>query len=1015
MKINFKLWNNLSGIIVFLLSAFIYLSTMEPTVSFWDCGEFLTCDSKLEIAHAPGAPLVMLIGRVFSLFAGSDKSHIALLINGLSAIASALTIMFLFWTITWFGRKLSLKTWNGSNPEKIMILSAGFIGAMSYAVSDSFWFSAVEAEVYALSSLFTAIVFWAIIKWEESAEYPGSQRWLMFIAYLFGLSIGVHLLNLLVIPAIVILYYLKTYPVNRNNTIKTLIISAIILCGIVFIIIPVLPKYFSWIEFISVNTLRLHFNSGFIIGIIILAITIGIGLYLSNKRKKIWVYNSLIYFSLLILGMSTYTTTVIRSNDNPPVDMVNPEDPFSLRDYLNREQYVQRPLIYGNSFASTIIDSKKRESYQRFRGRYVPYPLNPKYIYDKNTLMLFPRMSSDREGHAEAYKQWANFKRKSYTRINADGKEEQILLPTFGENFKFFLKYQLGYMYFRYFMWNFAGRQNDIQGHGTVLYGNWISGIPFVDKMVVGPQDKIPSSLKHNPGRNTYFFLPLLLGLLGLVYHYKKDVRNFSVLSLFFFFTGIAIIIFLNEEPVTPRERDYVYVGSFYAFSIWIGIGVIALYQWLKKIERLKSTIALTVSALLSASVPLIMVSENWDDHDRSGRFAVLEYARNYLESCEPNAILFTNADNDTYPLWYAQEVEGIRRDVQIILLPYLSAYWYVDQMRQPSYQKPGVKISLTEDKFIGGKRSYFPIIERIDSTIELGSLMDFVGSEDERAKAQLMDGQKLNYIPSRKLNLSVDKSKILTKPGIRLPLADSIEISLKGQYLRMDQMIMLDILASNKWERPIYFASVKEPLQYGLDKYLQLDGYAYKLVPYKTNPKEISEIGVIDSDSLYNKYIHRFSFASLSNPKVYLDWTHMNTISVISLRQKFARLAESLLSENKTDKAVKVLDKITEMLPNERIPYDFEVLRIANDYLLLGQKTKGEETLKKLKNVTRENLDYYKSLPRKDQNGINYEMRVNLYIMQEILKIAEYHHLDNLSKETVQYWNESGNTLMKG
>ncbi len=989
--INFKRWNNIIGVLVFLASAFIYLSTLEPTVSFWDCGEFLSCDSKLEIAHPSGAPMVMLIRRVAASLAGSNPAHITLMINGTSAIASALTILFLFWTISWFGRKLLATSWQTSNREKILILSAGVIGALSYAVSDSFWFSAVEAEVYAMSSLFTALVFWCILKWEESEQ---SDRWLMLIAYLFGLSIGVHLLNLLAIPAIVLLYYFKRYPVSIKNTIVALIISVLILGSILYIIIPGLPAYFSKIELITVNGFGLPYSSGFVAGIVILTAIILFGLYFSRSGKKVWLYNSIIYFSLIIIGFSSYTAVVIRSHDNPPVDMGNPEDPFALVNYLNREQYGARPLIYGQSFASPIIDSKERNSYQRFDGRYTSYPLNPSYIFDPNTQMLFPRMSSDKPEHAEAYKQWSDFHGKPYYRTTPDGKKQKIMLPTFGENLDFFFRYQLGFMYFRYFMWNFAGRQNDIQGHGNILNGNWISGIPFVDNALLGSQDKLPDSLKHNPGRNRYFLLPLLLGLLGLVYHYKKDVRNFSVLSLLFFFTGIAIVIFLNEEPITPRERDYVYVGSFYAFSAWIGIGVLALYSWFRRLKGMNMNGILIGSIILSASVPVIIGVQNWDDHDRSGRYVVLEYARNYLESCAPNAILFTNADNDTYPLWYAQEVEGIRKDIQIVLLPYLSAQWYVDQLRRPVYKKQGLKMTLTSDKFIGGKRSYFPIIEKIDSTVELSSVLQFAGSDDERARVQLSDGQQVNYIPSHKIQLSANKSMLSENERKAPPLQKALEISIKGQYIRMDEIVLLDIIATNNWQRPVYFTSVQAPRQYGLDKYLQLDGYAYRLTPYKSNPADISEIGFIDSDSLYDKYMNHFSFTSLADPKVYLDWTHVTTVSILSLRDKFARLAETLMAEGKKDSAVKVLDRICSILPNERIEYNYEVLRIIADYMQCGEKDKAVEILKKFQFSTIQNLEYFKSLSKPEQKSIDYEIRLNNYILQELSKLAKDNQL---------------------
>ena len=989
MAINFKRWNTITGVLVFCISAFIYLATLEPTVSFWDCGEFLSCDSKLEIAHPSGAPMVMLIRRVAAIMGGSDPSTITLIINGTSAIASALTIMFLLWTITWFGRKLLASTWQDSNREKILILIAGFIGSMAYAVSDSFWFSAVEAEVYAMSSLFTAMVFWCILKWEENSDTPNSDRWIMLIAYLFGLSIGVHLLNLLAIPAIVILYYTKRYKINTKNTLLALLVSVLILGSILFIIIPGVPAYFSKIELFTVNGLGLPYNSGFIAGILLLITLIVVALIIFKKRKKIWLYNSVIYFTLIIIGFSSYTAVVVRSHDNPPVDMGNPEDPFSLANYLNREQYGARPLIYGQSFASPVIDTKERNSYQRFQGRYTAYPLNPTYVYDPNTQILFPRMASEKPDHKEAYKQWSDFHGKPYYRTTPDGKKEKIFLPTFGENLTFFFRYQLGFMYFRYFMWNFSGRQNDIQAHGNILYGNWISGIPFIDNTLLGEQEKLPDSLKHNPGRNRYFLLPLLLGLFGLIYHYRKDVKNFSVLALLFFFTGIAIVIFLNEEPVTPRERDYVYVGSFYAFSAWIGIGVLALYGWLKKLKGFNENLALITSFTLAASVPVIMTCQNWDDHDRSGRFVVLEYARNYLESCEPNAILFTNADNDTYPLWYAQEVAGIRRDIQIVLLPYLSAQWYVDQLRKPSYSKPGLKMSLGAEKYIGGQRSYFPVIEKIDSTVELSAVLEFAGIDDNRGKVQLSDGQQVNFIPSHKLSLSTDKSKFPSNQKKLLYPENSVQVSLHGQYLRMDEIVLLDIIASNKWIRPVYFASIQAPRQYGIDNYLQLDGYAYKLTAYKSVPADISEIGRIESDSLYNKLMNTFSFSSLANPKVYLDWTHVSTVSILSLRDKFARLAETLMAEGRKDSAIKVLDRISSILPNERIAYDYQVLRIIADYMELGEKEKGTEILRKFQSITRQNLEYYSSLSKSQQKNIDYEIRLNNYISQEINRLV--------------------------
>lgn len=626
---NFKFWNRLFGFVTFVLSGLIYLATLEPTASFWDCGEFISCASKLEICHSPGNPLFLLIGRIASMFAFQDNAHIAIALNAASAIESAATIMLLFWTITWFCRKLlASSNETSSNSTKIIILASGFIGSMAYAVSDSFWFSAVEAEVYAMSSLFTALIFWSITKWDESTD-ANANRWLMLIAYLFGLGVGVHLLNLLVIPSIVVLYQLRRGPFTIWNITKAILISSAILILILAVIVPFIPKVSAWCELLLVNNFNLPVNSGYFAGVSLTIAMIAGGLYFAYRQKKVWLYNSIIYLTLIMLGISSYGVIVIRSHDNPPIDMNNPEDPFTLQYYLNREQYEKRDLIYGPSFASPIIGSKERSSYERFNGKYIPYPLNPEYTYAQGSLMLLPRMASQDPEHIEAYKRWVDIKGRPFNYTNAYNQQEQVTLPTFGENLSFFIRYQLGFMYFRYFMWNFSGRQNDILGHGNVLNGNWITGFPFIDAAMLGPQENLPTWQKQNPGRNTYFLLPLLLGLLGLAYHYFKDKKQFIVLTLLFFFTGIAILLYLNEIPVVPRERDYVSVGSFYAFSIWIGIGVLGLWELLRKVIRANEKVAASLAIAASLVVPVIMVMQNWDDHDRSQRYAVLEYARN--------------------------------------------------------------------------------------------------------------------------------------------------------------------------------------------------------------------------------------------------------------------------------------------------------------------------------------------------------------------------------------------------
>jgi hypothetical protein len=987
-EINFKQWNNFGGLIVFLLSAFIYLSTIEPTGSFWDCGEFASCCYKLEICHAPGSPLFLLIGRIASLFAGSDTSKVAMMINAYSAIASALTIMFLFWTITWFGRKILSKTWQNSNTHKLLILFSGITGAMAYAVSDSFWFSAVEAEVYAMSSLFTALVFWCILKWEEEPTET-SSRWLLLIAYLFGLSIGVHLLNLLAIPSIIMVYYFKNYTVNWKNSLIALSISAAILLAVIGIIIPGIPAIMAQFELLAVNRFNLPLNSGYMLGGGFIIAMLGFGFFIAKKKKLIWIHNALLLLSLTITGYSTYAMVVIRAHDNPPINMNQPEDPFSLSYYLNREQYEKRDLFYGASFASPIVGSTERSSYERLNGKYIPMPLMPAYQYDKNTLMLFPRMGSNAPEHIDAYKKWSNFKGQAYSYTNQNGKTEQIMLPTFSDNLSFFFNYQLGYMYFRYFMWNFAGRQNDVQGHGNVQNGNWLSGISLIDNARLGPQDKITSAMKNNKARNTYFLLPLLLGLAGLWFHYKKDKHNFGVLALLFFFTGIAIILYMNEIPTTPRERDYVHVGSFYVFAVWIGIGCLALASWVKyfKLKENQTNTLIIIASILTFSVPIIMLWQNWDDHNRSNRYWVRQYSRNYLNSCEPNAIIFTNADNDTYPLWYAQEIEGVRRDVRIILLPYLATDWYTNQMRQAIYNQDGIKMSWTKETIAGGKRTYLPIVNRIDTAIDVSSALAFTSSDDSRTKIEMANGEMLNYLPGNQLSIPINKKSLKVEKNRKAD--DRIIIKLQGNYITLDKIMLLDIIQSNP-NRPIYFTSPQEPISLGLDKYLKLDGCTYKLTAYKTQPKTSDEIGFVDTDQLYDQYMNKLEWSSLSDPNVYHDSFHLYTTATMGIRQKFCRLANALIDEGKNEKAIKVLDKISEIMPNDQAPYDYNNLNVAALYLQAGAKAKGEAELQKMQNITQENTRYYLSLSPKQQATLNYEMQLNQYLIQQIATIKQ-------------------------
>ncbi|MFP4019559.1 MAG: DUF2723 domain-containing protein, partial [Bacteroidales bacterium] len=665
MQRNYKFLNIITGWGVFLIALIVYLLTIEPTASFWDCGEFIASAYKLEVGHPPGAPLFMLLGRFFTIFAGGPENA-AKMVNTLSATASAFTILFLFWSITHLVIRMMNKKYDELNfPEILAVLGSGLVGALAYTFSDTFWFSAVEAEVYATSSLFTAIVFWAILKWENESDKRKSQRWIILIAYLLGLSIGVHLLNLLAIPAIVFVYYFKKYEPSFKGLVEAVLLSLIILAAVMYGIIPGVPYLASRVELLFVNTAGLPFNSGLFFFIFLLACLVIWGIYYTHKKRKYVLNTIFLSFAVILIGYSSYATILIRSSANPPMDQNNPENIFNLIRYLNRDQYGDRPLFYGHYYNAPVTDREQgKPVYAREDGKYVVVDYTTKLKYDSRFTGLFPRMYSNESQHVKDYESWVDIKGKQLRVNNNQGKTEQRTVPSVGSNLAFFFKYQVGHMYFRYFMWNFSGRQNDIQGHGNVRDGNWITGISSFDNKRLGDQHLLPDNLKENPARNTYYMLPFLLGLLGFFYHSKKDPKNFFVILMLFIFTGIAIVYYLNQTPHQPRERDYAYAGSFYAFSIWIGFSVVAVFYSLKKILKPLYAVLLAIFGLLF--VPGLMAFENWDDHDRSGRYTTRDFAANYLNSCRPHAILFTNGDNDTFPLWYAQEVEGIRTDVRV-------------------------------------------------------------------------------------------------------------------------------------------------------------------------------------------------------------------------------------------------------------------------------------------------------------------------------------------------------------
>jgi tetratricopeptide (TPR) repeat protein len=1092
---NYRLYNNLTGWIVFIISALVYLSTIEPTSSLWDCGEFIASAYKLEVGHPPGAPLFMLMGRLFSLFAGNNVEKVAMMINAISALASAFTILFLFWTITHLARKILVSDNNLNSGYTLAIIGSGLVGALAYTFSDTFWFSAVEGEVYASSSLFTAVVFWAILKWENVADEKYANRWLVFIAFLMGLSLGVHLLNLLAIPAIVLVFYFKKYKISPIGIIVSLLISGFILLFIQFGIIQYVVEFASFHELLFVNKYGLPYNSGVLIfmGLLIIYLASGIRathttgsnsellylisfialnfaigkvvlglifnivfllIYFISKKDLfktivifylglipgyiVWllffdgkdknellkkfnnVYNLvLVCFTVILIGYSSYTIIIIRSLANPPMDENNPEHVFSLLPYLNREQYGDRPLLRGQYFNAPPTGTKKGEpTYTQIDGKYKITNYRTSYTYDKEFITIFPRMYSNSDEHIDIYIKWGGIKKSDLYEPRRDSNGNVIRdrngnivydktmpkePPTFGQNLKFFLKYQIGHMYIRYFMWNFAGRQNDVQGFGSALNGNWISGIPFIDKAIVGSYNNMPDDIKNRPSRNKYYFLPFLLGLFGLIYQLQKDVKKFWVVTLLFVLTGIAIVFYLNQTPNQPRERDYAYAGSFYAFAIWIGLGVMGIINSVNKNFR-SGIISIAIIALCLLAVPGIMAKENWDDHDRSNRYTTRDIAYNYLNSCAPNAILFTNGDNDTFPLWYAQEVEGIRTDVRIVNLMLLNMDWYIDQMKLKAYESDPLPITMSSDKYRMGTRDAVYINDRINEFIDIKNIIQFVESDLIKTKLQTSSGERFDYIPTRKFSLTVDSAKVISNGTVSPENADKIEKSIdwtiNNRYLGKSELIVLDILANNNWERPIYYVSTGHEGMLNLEYYLQLEGLAYRLVPIKTAPEDRISLGRIDSEILYDNLMNRFKWTNIDNTDVYYDNYHVRTFSIIRLRHRFTRLANELIKEGKTDKAIEVLDRCVKLTPHENIPYDMFMIAIAESYYKCKEYDKANVIIEKYIEICDDNLTYYlgqdKNYIRNNSNEIQY----NLQILRNLLITAQmYKQVDIAAK----------------
>ena len=1002
---NTKLVNNILGWIVFLIATATYFLTLEPTVSWWDCGEFITSAFKLEVGHPPGAPTFMILGRMFTLL-GGGASNAAVMVNAMSALASAGTIMILYWTIVHLARKLFSED-ELSAGEQLAVWGSGLVGALAFTFTDSFWFSAVEGEVYALSSFFTALVFWAILKWENVADEKNANRWLILIAYLVGLSIGVHLLNLLAIPAIGLVYYFRKYEFSWKGVIWALIASMGILLGIQYGIIPGVPRIAFLFDRIFVNGFGLPFNSG-ILFLIVLTVVGSVWALRYTRARNMVVWNTAVTMVVVILiGYSSFALILIRASANPPMNQNYPDNAFALLRYLNREQYGDRPLAYGQYYnAPRTGTANIKDQYNKVDGEYkITGSMAGKAEYDPKMETVFPRMYSDNANHVRAYKEWGRVKGKP-VRVRDRGEVKTLMKPTFGENLRFFFSYQLGHMYMRYFMWNFVGRQNDVQGHGEFNNGNWISGIDFLDQPKVGPKDNMPDFMKNDPSRNTYYFLPLLFGLIGMFYQYnrgKKGKETFSVTMLLFVLTGIAIVVYLNQYPFQPRERDYAYAGSFYAFAIWIGLAVPALYSVVNKVIKGVPGAAL-VTLVSIVLVPGILAAENWDDHNRSGRYMTRDYAKNYLESCAPNAILFTYGDNDTFPLWYVQEVEGVRPDIKIINMSYLGMDWYIYQQTFATNDAPPVPFTFDRSKYYMGRMDAVLFQERIKGSVELSEAMEFLGSDDTRTKVKVTSGAMMDYLPSRNFHITVDKDKVLAsgtvKPEDADLIADKVEFKISGSMIAKNEMAVLNMIAANNWDRPIY---IDHSLLYTdnihfLD-WLQFEGLAYRFVPIKSQRQGIMN-GRIDADILYDNVMNKFVWGNVNDPDVFLDEYNKKQINIMQSRYMFARLADALNSEGKKEKAIEVVDRMFEIFPNEKIPYTYDSFPAVEQYYRAGATDKANEVIRIMAKNSIELIAYNAALPERFAKSVESEQNRQISSLRNLVILTRNYKQDELNKE---------------
>ena len=1001
----FTLWNRIAAAAVFVIAAITYLLTIEPTASFWDCGEFIASSYKLEVGHPPGNPVFQLFARFFTMF--FDNMHAAVAVNAMNAICSALTVFFLYLTVVFFAKRVVKPSEDGSYTvgKAIAIFGSGAVGALAYCFSDTFWFSAVEGEVYAMSSLFTALVFWAMIKWYEQADTPYANRWIVLISFLMGLSIGIHLLNLLAIPALVFMFYYK----KRENGhysfweyVKIFAVSVIILGLILFGIIPYLPKLAAYFDLFFVNSLGLPFNSGAAFFMIALLAVCFAGLYRTMNRQQVFANTVLLCFTTIVIGFSLFSIVIIRSSAKTPTNEYQPDNPFTLIRYLSREQYGSTPLVYGQYFDAPY-DIEKTTYWAPMGDKYIKADGPGDIKYESTGKMLFPRMWN---GSDQKYIQF-------YQSYMGDGGSKvagaQHKKPTFLQNLTFFFDYQMNWMYWRYFMWNFAGRQNDIHSPspGEIMTGNWESGIDFIDHWRLGDQSDAPAYLKENKAKNHYYMLPLLLGIIGIFFQFARDKRGSWLTFLMFFMTGIAVVIYLNQPPYQVRERDYAYAGSFYSFSIWIGLAVAAVYSWIREKAPKADVAAASAVTVLLLGVPALMAAENWDDHDRSNRYTAVEMAKNYLNSVGENGILVTHGDNDTFPLWYAQEVENVRPDVRICNTSLLGTDWHIDQMKYAVNESAPLDITVGPKQYLYGTNEYIYIYDTRDSAILLSDVMRVFKHPD--AKIPLTSGRQVDYIMSRKLVLPVNKENVI-KYGIldekyedQIPEYIVLTIPADKDYLTKPELFMLDLLSNYQWDRPINLLSMGGDINIGIKEYLMYDGFSYRFVPIRNKMKSTA-IGFADPEDLYNKMKNVYSWDALKRTDYFVDYQNFYTFcGVLSQRLLFVNVAKEMLKIGDKERAVEMLDMCQECVPEANFPLDITYMGFSNEYMvadmietyyMADQPEKALELAERFSDQLFESLyfflQYYDFAKREFESCYN-----NL---QYIAELAEHHGHKELS-----------------